>query len=36
MASEVNTLSDVKDVGGTEAKQARVLEVVVLAPVDNE
>ena len=33
MASKVNELSDVKDVGGTEAKQERVLEFIALAPV---
>ena len=33
MASEVNELSDVKDVGGTKAKQGRVSEVIVLASV---
>ena len=31
---EVNKLSDVKDVGGTEAKQGRVSDVVTLAPVN--
>ena len=38
MAVEVegNELSDVKDVGGAEVKQGRVLEVVALAPVDTE
>ena len=33
MAVEVNESSDVKDVCG-EAKQGRMLEVIVLAPVD--
>ena len=33
---EVSELSDVKDVGGAEAKQGRVLEVVALAPVDTK
>ena len=36
MASGVNELSDVKDVGGAEAKQGRVLEVVALASVDTK
>ena len=35
-ASEVNELSDAKDVDGAEAKQGRVLEVVALAPVDTK
>ena len=35
-ASEVNELSDVKDVYGAKAKQGKVLEVVALAPVDTE
>ena len=33
---KVNELSDVKDVGGAEAKQGRVLKVVALAPEDTE
>ena len=33
---EVNELSDVKDVGGAEAKQGRVSEIVALAPTDTE
>ena len=36
MASEVNELSDVKDVDHAEDKQGRVLEVIALAPVDTE
>ena len=33
MASEVNELSDIEDVGGTEAKQGRVSKVNALASV---